>query len=669
MRTVCALAACGLVFSGCGPDLPARAPIRQKVEADPWAAVSRAPTGPPAYLGNGRFGVRLGHSGFGLDNEGVSLPCFLLDRQSLVRVPNLSGLELAANGRRLGSGRAADYESRLDFRTGKWTLRWRETVRGGRTVTVRVETVADPELTVLAQRLMVSADRKVRLTLRSGVRERGAALTGEASFERFAVAAEGSRVSEGEEASLGPFEGAVIRVSHRTEGEWDGVWTRRDAGYEFRGAVGEEAVTLERVALCEVKGRSALGRLPTFNEVARRAEEEWARRWETDIEIEGPTEDQQAIRSFLFYLYMSGNAKLPPMALSSDKYKGHRFWDGEAWTLPVYALISTGVARSATQWRLDVYHPNARIPWETGADGSDLTPPEFQDALHAAGWVCWWLERAMAFDLVEPAQAKFVQAGVARDFYYRAVRGGGKAELLGVIGPDEGKRRDNDLVTNLLAKFAAETGWRQPGGPTVPSRWLVRRFGTELVVPTAEDGLPATYDNDHLMTYQQTAALLALYPLEWPFEREVRERMFDRYKGKVSDAGPAMSDSVHAVIAARLGRPEEAYEFWKKSWVPFIRPEQMLFSERRVPDQVYFATGAAGSLQSVIYGFLGVRVEKAAGAEPGVSKPLKDGYQLSVRPQLPAAWKSITFRNVRLPGGTYTIRATHETVSIIEEEG
>ena len=67
----------------------------------------------------------------------------------------------------------------------------------------------------------------------------------------------------------------------------------------------------------------------------------WARRWETDIEIEGDPELQRVVRSMLFYLLASADRGtvmgIPPMGLSSGGYYGHVFWDSDTWMFPPLA--------------------------------------------------------------------------------------------------------------------------------------------------------------------------------------------------------------------------------------------------------------------------------------------------------------------------------------------
>jgi len=630
------------------------------VRAEPWAAVSLAPTGPPAYLANSRLGLRISHSGLGCAPDGTSMPAFLMSNNSLLRIPHPASMQVWIDERSILSDVPTQYESRLDFRTGLL-----ETNSKFDDLAVRIETIVHAQSPRVAQRVTLSSPRKRSLKIWIGVPTELANLSGDspASWSDFTLECPAKRVSSAEAKSLGEPEDVLINFRSRWSEAPNGSWspsrsspksTVSGRGFLFEGELPAGTVVFETT--------SSVGSNDSkwFDGVVSESREVWNDRWSTDIEIEGPVEDQQAIRSFLFYLYMSPTSKMPPMALSSDKYSGHRFWDAEAWMLPAYVLIRPAAAKGATDWRILVSDVDARIPWETGSVGDDMTPPEFREAIHISGWVSWWLDKAIAFGLVDRSAALPLIRSIAEYFRERVTDRNGQLELLSVVSPDEGKLRDNDLVTNLLAIRSGEILAKASGGESQLTQELAR-----IKIPTNRAGDPMTYDSDPVSGYQQAAAVLSIFPLEWPFPRPVSEKLFDRYRDKITPHGPAMSDSIHAVIAARLGRKDEAYNLWQDSWRPFVRPEFMLFSERRGTDDVYFATGAAGCLLSVLYGFLGIHIEKDEGQADSASKPLLYGYRLSVRPNLPPQWKSITLKNVRLPGGRFTIRATHNGAEIL----
>ena len=81
----------------------------------------------------------------------------------------------------------------------------------------------------------------------------------------------------------------------------------------------------------------------------------WARRWETDIVLDGDPALQRVVRSMLFYLLCSADSGtamgIPPMGLSSAGYYGHVFWDSDTWMFPALVLTHPDVARSMVDFR------------------------------------------------------------------------------------------------------------------------------------------------------------------------------------------------------------------------------------------------------------------------------------------------------------------------------
>ena len=92
----------------------------------------------------------------------------------------------------------------------------------------------------------------------------------------------------------------------------------------------------------------------------------------------------------------------------------------------------------------------------------------------------------------------------------------------------------------------------------------------------------------------------------------------------------------------------------------------MLFSEKRSLETTYFATGAAGSLQTVLYGFLGIRIDSGQEHPSDWSKLLVGKARLTVKPQLPPSWKRVTLRGFTVLGHRYTLTATHDAVHVTE---
>ena len=74
-----------------------------------------------------------------------------------------------------------------------------------------------------------------------------------------------------------------------------------------------------------------------------------------DVEVDGDTEIQQAVRFGLFHVLQAGargeNRPLPAKGLTGVGYDGHAFWDTETFVLPVLTMIAPDAAASALRWR------------------------------------------------------------------------------------------------------------------------------------------------------------------------------------------------------------------------------------------------------------------------------------------------------------------------------
>ncbi|MHB8636631.1 MAG: hypothetical protein ACYC96_09180 [Fimbriimonadaceae bacterium] len=403
-----------------------------------------------------------------------------------------------------------------------------------------------------------------------------------------------------------------------------------------------------------------------------------------EISIDGPLVDQQAINSFLYYLRAGRSgayddyesraaARFSPFGLSSARYNGHVFWDADVWLLPALAFIEPGILGDYTTYRLSTLRdaPKSPFPWEDCLTGKETAPGDSVKEIHVSGSVLWGLEFAkdlgvtVEWDVNKRGARYYVQRATSHsnqnkpidvvkrvaDYYLaRATkRSDGKLGLLDVMSPDENHIGANDLYTNLVAQWAINGATWRPASKPAATMYLPSD-GTSFL----------TYDNDAFRGYKQAAAVLAIYPLQYPPAEAEAKTMMERFQDKVIPNGPAMSDSIHATIWARLGEPAKAYTLWENSWREFVKGPLLLFSEKRSTPTTYFTTGAAGCLQTVIYGFFGFRVDEEP--EPGAAwkLQLKNGRWLSIKPHLPAAWKSATFRHFHVLGRTYTLTVKRE---------
>ncbi len=698
---------------------------------DPWVLTTLdGHGGEPAYLSNGLIGVRIGRSAGGLDPEGKPLGFFMVDEyepkgeERIRSMPHPLLVTLAVGNKTYQGGNDYDflksggtpldprggtgYRQTLDMRTGILKTFWEQAG-----VRVSCSTSMHPSTRALGQRWTLTAAKDTTYSVRTldyGGPTDPQKAVGQDDSVGVAISASPRRIVATEWKATGGTLGAGAAI--------DGLRVQEGSLRAGQTLTYERTLSFGPLAASPLKVDSdaavqkAQPRALAYAEIEAASEAAWKRRWTSDIEIDGPVEDQQAVRSFLYYLRSSiapaARRAIAPMALSSDVYSGHVFWDADVWVFPALMLTDPDLARQIGEYRLDkaaqalengdawstdrptATHPLgpilpgeridrkrvAKYPWESSETGKETVPGPSRYEDHITGSVMWGLSQAEAlgFDSAQSAVAvpsvgtgasRTSQgsragtrasrdytglAGYAAGFYRaRSEKGPNGLEIKATMSPDENHSGDNDLYTNLLAMWLTN-GRKWPATPT----YRLPKDGTSFL----------TYDGDALKGYKQAAAILACYPLQYPPAEARTKAMLERFGPKTNANGPAMTDAIEALLWARIGEPEKGYDEWRKGWVDFTRHPLMMFSEKRKSARTYFATGAGGSLQTVLFGFAGLRLDykKANGAL--WSHRLAGGEMLSVRPSLPKAWKRIRLKGIALPDGRYDFDITPGKVTV-----
>jgi hypothetical protein len=539
-----------------------------------------------------------------------------------------------------------------------------------------VETALHPQAPILAQKWTVRGNGLLKM--RSGF----------ASELKWT----GTELDARSELSPG---GRTVGLRHRSS---RGTWAPVRGGFEWTCRLNGDPSTLYRVATWD---QSATGLM--VDDVFAASEWIWGERWKTDIDIDGPVEDQQAVRSFLFYLRSAiapeGGRSVAPFGLSDSTYFGHVFWDADLWVMPALMLLDPPLAREIARYRVrmepaarrefDAWarslppggagseapkeippagrsrgggsagrahgsgrdHQGLKYPWESSVTGRETVPGPSRFQHHISATVVFALERAAALGLVPQVDVERIGRGVARFLELRTEQGPRGREFKNTMSPDEHHTGDNDLYTNLLAehvlrKYSANFRGQSPLEGGKPGL---------MKLPRDEKGFLA-YDNDDLRGYKQAAAELAVYPLQFPPAIAEAGLILKRIAPKVTPNGPAMTDSIHAILEARHGNLEKAYEEWRRSWHDFTEAPFLLFSEKRRKIVAYFTTGAAGSLQAVLFGFAGIHMGKSPADGATWKIPLENGFWLSgTKGRLPSGWKSLTIRGLQVLGKRYNL--------------
>src|SRR5918911_3634158 len=311
----------------------------------------------------------------------------------------------------------------------------------------------------------------------------------------------------------------------------------------------------------------------------------------------------------------------------------------------------------------------ARFPWESAADGSEVTPdwaPDLEGRLvriltgemeeHIVADVAWaacryadWTgDRALLHGAGLPLvvdTARYWPSRVRLD-------GDGAAHIDGVIGPDEYHEGvDDNAFTNVMARWHLRRGaalLEREGGSSAEEARAWRRLADALV-----DG----YD-PHSGVYRQFAGFDELEPLpvktfaEPPvaadvllgYERIRRTQVVKQadvlmlhllvpdevapgslgpnlaFYGPRTAHGSSLSPAVHAALLARDGQPEQALELFR------------LACRLDLDDLTGTSAGGlhvatfGGVWQALVHGFLGVHLA---------------GETLELDPHLPAAWQAV----------------------------
>jgi trehalose/maltose hydrolase-like predicted phosphorylase len=411
-----------------------------------------------------------------------------------------------------------------------------------------------------------------------------------------------------------------------------------------------------------------------FDDLLDAHEAAWAQLWQTDIEIEGDSDVQQWVRAALFYLWSTVREgdrwSIAPMGLSSNFYFGHVFWDAEMWMYPSLLITQPEMGASCVAYREHTIeaarrraaangHGGAQFPWEGAYTGDEMTPVwaetrDFQLHITAdVGIGQWWYylvtrDRDWLRDHGWPVIRACAEYWASR-VEWHADRG--RYEVSNVVCADEyAEHVNNDAFTNaavrVLLRIAVHCATLL--GSTAPPEW--EEIAAQIHIPYDDvNARHLEYDGfDGRITKQADVELLA-YPLEEVTDPVAVARDLDYYATVIDPNGPAMSFSIYAIVSAQLGRGEDAYRYFKRSYEPNTRPPFQSFSETPTNDEYFFCTGIGGSLQVPLFGFTGLRLRE-------------DAFLL--RPCLPPGWKALRLHCIFLLGARTDLEIEPGTITI-----
>jgi alpha,alpha-trehalose phosphorylase len=404
--------------------------------------------------------------------------------------------------------------------------------------------------------------------------------------------------------------------------------------------------------------------------------------WErADVEIEGDTALQQAVRFGLFHVLQAGargeQRAIAAKGLTGPGYGGHTFWDTETFVLPVLTYTAPQAAADALRWRhrtLALAQERARqlglagaaFPWRTisGVECSGYWPAgtaafhinaDLADAVvrYEAASDDTAFEREVGLELlVETAR-------LWRSLGHHDERG--RFRIDGVTGPDEYSAvADNNVYTNLMAQRnlraaadgaernperAAELGvdheetaaWRDAARAVLipydealevhPQSEAFTEHALWDFAATSAEQYPLMLHFPYFELYRkqvvkQADLVLAMHLRGDAFSAEQKARNFAYYE-QLTVRDSSLSACTQAVLAAEVGHLELAYSYLCEAAMMDLDD-----IEHNTRDGVHIAS-LAGTWIAAVAGLGGMRDH--------------DG-ELSFAPRLPEALTRLAFR-------------------------
>ena len=426
-----------------------------------------------------------------------------------------------------------------------------------------------------------------------------------------------------------------------------------------------------------------------YENLIKEHEKTWSDIWKSDIIIEGDPLAQQVVHSNMFYLLSSASkyTSIPPMGWSANSFNGHVFWDAELWMMPALIWQYPEYAKGIIKYRIKTLSgatenakrngmKGAEYAWESGTTGIESAPGNIETIKerHINGDIAFsiWQYYTATKDKEFLKECYPVIKETANYWVSKAIlnKDTNKYEIKDVCPPDETAGIvNNSIFTNSIAKInlilARETAFILRESPN--PQWI--KTAENILIPLDEEkNRFIIYDNYANVKIKQADPELLLYPLKFDsFEKtyfpnqnmteETFINTYDFYRERVMENGPAMSYSAHAVISSRLNRPEEAFNYFEKSYKPYMRGYFNYYNEKKSPTYKNwcFLTGAGSSTAAVLWGFCGLDMDY-------YSKELKHTYNYN----LPNKWKKVILKNIKFNGRT--IDLIYENNKITEKE-
>jgi maltose phosphorylase len=419
----------------------------------------------------------------------------------------------------------------------------------------------------------------------------------------------------------------------------------------------------------------------TYEEVYKDNLVYWGKFWaNSDITIDGDADTQQGIRFCIFQMQQTyrgviDGANIGAKGLTGEAYNGNAFWDTETYCLPFYLFSNPSAAKSLIDFRYKTLPQALERAKDLDCDGA-CYPIATIDGTESC---TLWQHASLQFQpttAVAYAIGHYVNVTGDKEFLkaegaemlieicrFLASRGqwsqNGHFGYYAVMGPDEFQMMvNNNAYTNYMAKRTFEFAlqilnemdlkklgtssteldeWRNMAGkmfiPYHPKSGLYEQHEGFFNLPHIDvDAIPVEdfplyhhwsydriYRNDMI---KQPDVLMFMFLYNGSFSTAEKQANYDYYEPRCIHES-SLSPSVHSILAAELGKHEEAFDFFR-----FATRIDLDNYNRNTGEGIH-TTSIAAAWMNIVYGFGGMR---------------SDGEMLSFKPSIPAHWNGYSFQ-------------------------
>ncbi|WP_412917616.1 glycoside hydrolase family 65 protein [Gordonia zhaorongruii] len=257
---------------------------------------------------------------------------------------------------------------------------------------------------------------------------------------------------------------------------------------------------------------------------------------DADIEIEGDSELQQAVRFSLFHILQAGargqSRAIPAKGLTGPGYDGHTFWDTETFVMPMLTYTAPAAAGEELRWRHSTMDKAKARATELGESGAMFPWRSINGEECSGYWPAGTAGVHVSADIAN-ATARYIRATgdeafeiecgvellveIARFFSGLGHHDmNGDFRIDGITGPDEYTAvANNNLFTNLAAQQALREAVTSVSRHPAVARELGVTGAETARWSSCADDMTIPYD-DALGVHQQCEAFTLLAP--WDFE-------------------------------------------------------------------------------------------------------------------------------------------------------